>query len=76
MKISRYHKKIHDPWGSKFANLLGSPVCRQFDVGRSEYLPTPRVDDAHVHIDIMSILERTNRRFVRTGKHGIEKLRR
>lgn len=80
MKISRASRRFHDPWGSsKYGNRHGS-VCRwQYLVGYEQLDDDDSGGDINSkrwRFDYAAEREHNAERFVRTNKHGVEKLRR
>lgn len=72
MKISRYIRRFHDPWGNK----SGGRLCdEQWRVGQASRV-SGRPDARRWAVDYVSYAERTSTDYIRTGKHGIEKLKR
>jgi hypothetical protein len=76
MKISRYSRRFHDPWGSKQGNRCGTIIKFQFQAGKIMLEKEEGSVHDGYHIDTVSVLESTHKKFVRTGKNSSEKLRR
>ena len=81
MRISRFSRKFHDPWGSKNGNRYGSPVRFQYLVGASGLNGRSQecdagVDECRAAIDRPAYFESTNNKFARATKRSVERLRR
>ena len=72
MKISRAIRRFHDPWG----NRSGGNLCdEQWRVGQAGRI-SGRPDAKRWAVDWTSYAERASSDYVKTGKRGIEKLKR
>lgn len=81
MKIAKFHKKLHDPWGNKYHNVCGSIIRLQYMVGKGSLTHRYEHDAGNpgkelYYVDRCHNLEATGTKFVRIGKHSTEKMRR
>jgi len=83
MKISRWSRRFHDPWGNKHWNRAGSPIRGQYNVSLSglsgsnaPIVGAVGVDGQRCNIDGTSVIESTGNRFVKATKRSVERLRR
>jgi hypothetical protein len=81
MRLTRYGRKFHDPWGNNWGHRQGDIVRFQYKVGKSSMSNEIANGEANVHkrvgfIDRTSVYESSGSRFVRSGRRSTERLRR
>jgi hypothetical protein len=79
MRISRFSRRFHDPWGNKYGNRCGSPIRFQFQVSKqgSRYDEDGgSLDDNRYYVDKTVSIESVGNRFVKATKRSMERLRR
>ena len=81
MRVSKYSRKFHDPWGNKHGNRRAHIIGFQFQVGKSSLSDEVAQGEVNVHrcvffLDKTAVFESTSSQFVRGGKNGNERLKR
>lgn len=78
MRISRFSRRFHDPWGNDFGNRYGSPIRFQYMASYAALIDSDMggVDDRRKMIDRSASFESTGNKFVKAAKRSIERLRR
>ena len=77
MRVSRFSRKLHDPWGNKFADDVGAIIKRQVLVGKTQVRTGSGCINSGIYeLDAVHAIEGTWRKYVHGGKNSTEKLRR
>jgi len=81
MRVSRYGRRFHDPWGNKHGNRFGSMIRFQYQVGKSSLSNAIADGEANVHGEVYHLdkalyFEHAGNKFVRTGMRSPERIRR
>lgn len=80
MKVSRWSRRFHDPWGNKNGNRYGSPIRFQYQVSKTGLTGYDAldggVDDSRYYVDRSINIESVGNKFVKAGRRSAERLRR
>ena len=77
MRVSRFSRRFHDPWGNKNGNQIGSIIRRQYRVGQADLSgDIEGISSVRGRIDAVHMYESTGGRFIRGAKNSVERLRR
>jgi hypothetical protein len=76
-------RRFHDPWGNKYHNRYGAITHAQYMVGKSELsnkeyygYPGNSVNYDTWYFDKPTSYENNKARYIRTGRHSSESMRR